>query len=167
MLPQPLHRMESASGSGTSAAEDSGSRPKVVVFDLDGCVWYPEMYMLWGGGAPFKAQSNGDLKDTAGQKCYLMGALSWMIGGHFSDSDLCCGTRPYNDACCSSAWAGAVREIMASLKTDSAWGQPQLPLPPLGTLSTSWCVAIAGQTASGLSRMPWCSGYAGCSRVEL
>ena len=29
--------------------------PKVVVFDLDGCVWDPEMYQLWGGGAPFKA----------------------------------------------------------------------------------------------------------------
>ena len=29
--------------------------PKVVVFDLDGCVWDPEMYELWGGGAPFKA----------------------------------------------------------------------------------------------------------------
>eukprot|EP00510_Aplanochytrium_minuta_P001059 CAMPEP_0184020478 /NCGR_PEP_ID=MMETSP0954-20121128/9371_1 /TAXON_ID=627963 /ORGANISM="Aplanochytrium sp, Strain PBS07" /LENGTH=47 /DNA_ID= /DNA_START= /DNA_END= /DNA_ORIENTATION= len=21
--------------------------PDVVVFDLDGCVWYPEMYHLW------------------------------------------------------------------------------------------------------------------------
>ena len=29
--------------------------PKVIVFDLDGCVWDPEMYQLWGGGAPFKA----------------------------------------------------------------------------------------------------------------
>ena len=29
--------------------------PKVIVFDLDGCVWDPEMYELWGGGAPFKA----------------------------------------------------------------------------------------------------------------
>ena len=29
--------------------------PKVFVFDLDGCCWDPEMYELWGGGAPFKA----------------------------------------------------------------------------------------------------------------
>ena len=28
--------------------------PKVLAFDLDGCVWDPEMYELWGrGGAPF------------------------------------------------------------------------------------------------------------------
>ena len=33
-------------------------KPKAVVFDLDGCVWRPEMYELWGGGAPFK--DNGD-----------------------------------------------------------------------------------------------------------
>jgi magnesium-dependent phosphatase-1 len=63
----------SGGGGGEVAAAGDGSRPKVVVFDLDGCVWYPEMYMLWGGGAPFKTQSNGDLKDRAGQKCYLMG----------------------------------------------------------------------------------------------
>jgi hypothetical protein len=24
-------------------------RPKVVVFDLDACLWYPEMYMMSGG----------------------------------------------------------------------------------------------------------------------
>jgi magnesium-dependent phosphatase-1 len=77
-------------GGGAAASSAAASVPRVVVFDLDGCVWYPEMYMLWGGGAPFKAQSNGDLTDNAGQKCHLM---------------------------------GAVREIMHTLKTDSAWGQ--------------------------------------------
>ena len=25
--------------------------PKLVAFDLDGTVWTPDMYMLWGGGA--------------------------------------------------------------------------------------------------------------------
>ncbi|KAG8347984.1 putative Acid Phosphatase [Trypanosoma vivax] len=29
--------------------------PRVIVFDLDGTLWRPEMYELWGGGAPFKA----------------------------------------------------------------------------------------------------------------
>ena len=28
--------------------------PKVIVWDLDGTIWDPEMYQLWGGGAPFK-----------------------------------------------------------------------------------------------------------------
>lgn len=27
--------------------------PKIVALDLDGTVWSPDMYMLWGGGAPF------------------------------------------------------------------------------------------------------------------
>ena len=67
--------MEGTSSGGGEGASDSGSRPKVVVFDLDGCVWYPEMYMLWGGGAPFETQPKGDLRDKAGQKCYLMGVF--------------------------------------------------------------------------------------------
>ena len=25
----------------------------MLVFDLDGCCWDPEMYELWGGGSPF------------------------------------------------------------------------------------------------------------------
>nr|CCC94865.1 unnamed protein product [Trypanosoma congolense IL3000] len=29
------------------------SVPRVIVFDLDGTLWRPEMYELWGGGAPF------------------------------------------------------------------------------------------------------------------
>ncbi len=69
-------------GGGAAAAADGSSRPKVVVFDLDGCVWYPEMYMLWGGGTPFKTQANGDLKDKIGQKCYLMGTLKSAAAVH-------------------------------------------------------------------------------------
>ena len=31
--------------------------PKILVFDLDGCTWWPEMYHLWGGGgSPFTPQ---------------------------------------------------------------------------------------------------------------
>ena len=48
--------------------------PKVLVFDLDGCVWNPEMYELWGGGgAPFKLQSDGNLKDRGGTVVSLIG----------------------------------------------------------------------------------------------
>lgn len=33
----------------------------LVVFDLDACCWSPEMYELWGGGAPFSV-----VRDTPG-----------------------------------------------------------------------------------------------------
>jgi hypothetical protein len=37
--------------------------PKVLVFDLDGCTWWPEMYHLWGGGgSPFTPAANGNVK---------------------------------------------------------------------------------------------------------
>ena len=47
--------------------------PKVVVFDLDGCCWDPEMYELWGGGAPFKPNKDGTLSDRNGTKVHLLG----------------------------------------------------------------------------------------------
>eukprot|EP00474_Spongospora_subterranea_P009351 CRZ09809.1 hypothetical protein [Spongospora subterranea] len=48
--------------------------PKLVAFDLDGTLWYPEMYMLWGGGgAPFTQHRSGNLVDRKGQKVYLLG----------------------------------------------------------------------------------------------
>jgi len=47
--------------------------PKAVVFDLDGCCWDPEMYELWGGGAPFKENKDGTLSDKNGTKVHLLG----------------------------------------------------------------------------------------------
>ena len=34
--------------------------PKVLVFDLDGCVWDPELYQLMGG-SPFTVRSDGGM----------------------------------------------------------------------------------------------------------
>lgn len=50
--------------------------PKLFVFDLDNCVWFPEMYQLWGGGSPFREGKNGDLADCSGERVYLMGDVS-------------------------------------------------------------------------------------------
>ena len=50
--------------------------PKAVVFDLDGCLWSPDMYMLWGGGAPFSLRSDGDLDDSRGTRVHLLGDVS-------------------------------------------------------------------------------------------
>ena len=51
------------------------AKPKVVVFDLDGCLWDPEMYELWGGGAPFSDNGDGTLKDRSGVTVRLLGAV--------------------------------------------------------------------------------------------
>ena len=47
--------------------------PKCVVFDLDGCLWYPEMYELsWaGGGAPFRRDDSGKIHDKRGHAVRL------------------------------------------------------------------------------------------------
>ena len=48
--------------------------PKAVVFDLDGCLWYPDMYMLWsGGGPPFTVRDDRDLDSVSGTRVYLLG----------------------------------------------------------------------------------------------
>ena len=49
--------------------------PKVLVFDLDGCLWEPEMYeLLYGtGGAPFHIEKDGNLTDKCGNHITLIG----------------------------------------------------------------------------------------------
>ena len=52
------------------------SYPPVVAFDLDGTVWAPEMYELFGGGgAPFQIIDNNTLKDRSGTCVRLIGNL--------------------------------------------------------------------------------------------
>ena len=59
-----------------AALASSATRPAAIIFDLDGCLWYPDMYMLWGGGAPFsKAAAGTDLTDVRGAKVRMIGAV--------------------------------------------------------------------------------------------
>eukprot|EP00756_Hemistasia_phaeocysticola_P052592 Hpha_TRINITY_DN27850_c0_g1::TRINITY_DN27850_c0_g1_i1::g.194000::m.194000/K17619/MDP1; magnesium-dependent phosphatase 1 len=54
--------------------------PRAIIFDLDGCVWYPEMYHLWGGGgAPFKAGPEGDVTDRQGTRVRMLGNLRGVL----------------------------------------------------------------------------------------
>lgn len=54
--------------------------PKLIAFDLDGTVWSPDMYELWGGGAPFRAAANGkDLLDKAGTTVRLLGVADRIL----------------------------------------------------------------------------------------
>ncbi|KAG5469501.1 hypothetical protein LSCM1_02723 [Leishmania martiniquensis] len=55
-------------------AEAATMLPRVIVFDLDGTLWTPEMYQLWGG-APFKPhkQNPSIMIDKAGTEVCLIG----------------------------------------------------------------------------------------------
>jgi magnesium-dependent phosphatase-1 len=58
---------------------------QLIAFDLDGTIWAPDMYELWGGGGiPFTAVSNSDnsvsvLKDRAGNLVELLGVSSRVL----------------------------------------------------------------------------------------
>ena len=55
-------------------------RLKLVAFDLDGTIWSPDMYQLWGGGAPFSYALNGyDLVDSGGTKVRMLGIISQIL----------------------------------------------------------------------------------------
>lgn len=78
-----IHRRLIISAAATAAASvstvstinmSSTPLPRALVFDLDGCLWAPEMYELWGrGGAPFTLTKNGNLKDRSGEEVELLG----------------------------------------------------------------------------------------------
>lgn len=54
--------------------------PKLVAFDLDGTIWSPDMYQLWGGGAPFRiAENNIDLLDRSNTVVKLLGISSHIL----------------------------------------------------------------------------------------
>lgn len=60
--------------------QNSTKIPKLIAFDLDGTVWYPDMYMLWGGGTPFVANSDGqELLDRSANSVKLLGICSFIF----------------------------------------------------------------------------------------
>jgi len=80
--------------------------PRCLVFDLDGCVWDPEMYELWGGGgAPFKKNNDGTLSDRAGTRVHLLGAVKEIMyefasDKKWKDSKICVAS-----SCDEPSWA--------------------------------------------------------------
>jgi len=60
---------------GENGMSKDGSLPKMVVFDLDGTLWYPEMYMLWGSGPPFRRDTKtGNVRAVGGEMVKLLGS---------------------------------------------------------------------------------------------
>ena len=56
------------------------ARPKLIALDLDGTVWTPDMYQLWGGGAPFReGAGDGVLLDRSGQEVRLLGEVASIL----------------------------------------------------------------------------------------
>ena len=58
---------------GAQEARAQQRVPKLVAFDLDGTIWSPDMYMLWGGGPPFRVVHNEELRDCQNAKVKLLG----------------------------------------------------------------------------------------------
>ena len=55
------------------------SKPKLIAFDLDGTIWTPDMYELWGGGAPFTKVDSRNLIDRKGVKVRLLGFIDQLL----------------------------------------------------------------------------------------
>jgi Acid Phosphatase len=55
--------------------------PKLIAFDLDGTIWTPDMYQLWGGGSPFTVDGDGtqQLFDRSGTPVKLLGISSHIL----------------------------------------------------------------------------------------
>jgi magnesium-dependent phosphatase 1 len=55
--------------------------PKLIAFDLDGTIWSPDMYQLWGGGSPFTVSGDGTKKllDRNGTPVKLLGISSQIL----------------------------------------------------------------------------------------
>lgn len=90
--------------------------PKVVVFDLDGCVWDPEMYELWGsGGAPFKLRSDGNLSDRSGTIVRLLGDVKNIMKEFKTDDKWSDSIIAVASSCDEPTWA---RECIKKFPVD-------------------------------------------------
>jgi len=118
---------------GTDEVEPQSMRtaklPRAIVFDLDGCVWCPDMYMLWGGGAPFDVRDDGTLSDRSGNTVRLLGATSQILHELHTDPK----------------WKGCT-VCIASCTDEPNWAQECLRKfsvgPPGGGLAMKQCFQI-------------------------
>jgi magnesium-dependent phosphatase 1 len=88
-----LRNAQSSSAPGGDDSGDDKYMPKIVVFDLDGCLWRPEMYELLyfsgGAGAPFtpSEDDNNILLTRKGEKVYLLGNVREVMTELYSSTD--------------------------------------------------------------------------------
>jgi magnesium-dependent phosphatase 1 len=79
---------------------------KLVAFDLDGTIWNPEMYQLWGGGAPFQVvpQTNA-LVDRQGTAVKLLGISAEVLHDLKHEPQLGYPKVVWVSCCDEPAWA--------------------------------------------------------------
>ncbi|ORC91556.1 uncharacterized protein TM35_000051520 [Trypanosoma theileri] len=111
--------------------------PRVIVFDLDGTLWSPEMYQLWGGGgSPFRIDTNGKEKnhshssaaiDKAGTTVSLIGETRTLLQELLTDPKWRNTYLAVSSTCDEPRWA---MELLHLFKfTDRAGNQvPMLSL---------------------------------------
>ncbi len=65
-------RSEFRTAHGSNWPVDSARR-QAVVWDLDGTLWAPEMYQLWGrGGAPFTVLDSGNVRSVGREEVAVL-----------------------------------------------------------------------------------------------
>ena len=80
--------------------------PKLIGFDLDGCVWSPEMYELWGGGAPFRREAVcNELKDKNWNTVRLLAATENIMHALHTDPRFAATKVAWVSCCDEPRWA--------------------------------------------------------------
>lgn len=90
--------------------------PSLVAFDLDGTVWTPDMYELWGGGAPFTTTRDPNiLLDSAQKQVRLCGNIREILST-IQQQETFSNTRSCYVSCTDEpSWAA---ECLAKFKCD-------------------------------------------------
>lgn len=94
------------------ALRPAGALPRVIVFDLDATLWYPEMYLL-DGGAPFRADpTNADAAmDRDGQFVSLIGEARRVLQTLASDPAYARTHIAISSTCTEPQWAEELLEL--------------------------------------------------------
>lgn len=94
-------------------------RPRVIVFDLDGTLWSPEMYELWGsGGSPFRRDPSGShehVLDRSNTKVRLLGETRRLLQMLKFDPEWSNNFVAISSTCDEPAWA---RECLSLFTLD-------------------------------------------------
>lgn len=106
--------------------------PPVVVFDLDGTLWNPEMYQLWGsGGAPFRhagSSPTGHVVDKKGNKVDLIGDTREVLASLIPAVASGVTCLAVASTCDEPEWARELLHLFRITNTDSATHVPLMSL---------------------------------------